>query len=128
MQVYVTTSRGVKEILARTGALATIEGFGADVVADTCIAVAPLVRPGAKVLMTNSGKYAHYGPGIIGVESIYRFDRGVCATQRLPGGPRLTTRHGNEADAWAVRWSMAAAEGIALVTDIPLELLGRSRS
>ena len=71
MQVYVTTSRGVKEILARSGALATIEAFGTSVVADTCIAVAPLVRPGAKVLMTNSGKYAHYGPGIIGVESIY---------------------------------------------------------
>ena len=71
MQVYVTTSRAVKEILARTGALATIEAFGTSVVADTCIAVAPLVRPGARVLMTNSGKYAHYGPGIIGVESIY---------------------------------------------------------
>jgi predicted aconitase len=71
MQVYVTTSRAVKEILARTGVLETLETFGTSVVADTCIAVAPLVRPGAKVLMTNSGKYAHYGPGIIGVESIY---------------------------------------------------------
>jgi predicted aconitase len=71
IQVYVTTSRGVKEILARTGALETIEQFGATVVADTCIAVAPLVRPGAKVLMTNSAKYAHYGPGIIGVDSIF---------------------------------------------------------
>lgn len=71
VQVYITTSRGVKEILARTGALATLEAFGANVVADTCIVVAPLVRPGAKVLMTNSGKYAHYGPGIIGVESIF---------------------------------------------------------
>ncbi len=71
MQVYVTTSRAVKEILARIGVLETLETFGTSVVADTCIAVAPLVRPGAKVLMTNSGKYAHYGPGIIGVESIY---------------------------------------------------------
>lgn len=71
MQVYVTTSRAIKEILARTGALDTIEAFGGSVVADTCIAVAPLVHPGARVLMTNSGKYAHYGPGIIGVESIY---------------------------------------------------------
>ncbi len=71
IQVYITTSRAIKEILARTGALQAIEAFGTSVVADTCIAVAPLVRPGAKVLMTNSGKYAHYGPGIIGVESIY---------------------------------------------------------
>ena len=29
------------------------------------------VRPGASVLMTNSAKYAHYGPGIIGVDSIF---------------------------------------------------------
>ncbi len=71
MQVYLTTSRAIKDILARTGALETLEGFGTSVVADTCIAVAPLVHPGAKVIMTNSGKYAHYGPGIIGVESIY---------------------------------------------------------
>ena len=71
IQVYVTTSRAIKEILARTGVLETLEAFGTSVVADTCIAVAPLVRPGAKVLMTNSGKYAHYGPGIIGVESIF---------------------------------------------------------
>lgn len=71
VQVYVTTSRGVKEILARNGALDTLEAFGTNVVADTCIVVAPLVRPGARVLMTNSGKYAHYGPGIIGVESIF---------------------------------------------------------
>jgi predicted aconitase len=71
MQVYITTSRAVKEILARTGALAKIQAFGTSVVADTCIAVAPLVRPGTRVLMTNSGKYAHYGPGIIGVESIF---------------------------------------------------------
>jgi predicted aconitase len=53
------------------GTLEKLEAFGASVVADTCIAVAPLVRPDARVLMTNSGKYAHYGPGIIGVESIY---------------------------------------------------------
>ncbi len=59
------------EILARIGALETLESFGTNVVADTCIVVAPLVRPGARVLMTNSGKYAHYGPGIIGVESIF---------------------------------------------------------
>ncbi|MEZ4533298.1 MAG: aconitase X catalytic domain-containing protein [Thermomicrobiales bacterium] len=71
LQVYLTTSRAIKEILERTGALHEIETFGTSVVVDTCIAVAPLVKPGAKVLMTNSGKYAHHGPGIIGVDSIY---------------------------------------------------------
>ena len=71
MQVFVTTSRAVREIADRQGVLAVLEAFGAVVTADTCIAVAPLVKPGARVLMTNSAKYAHYGPGLIGVESVF---------------------------------------------------------
>jgi predicted aconitase len=71
VQVFVTTSSAVRAIAARTGVLAELERFGATVTADTCIAVAPLVRPGSRVLMTNSAKYAHYGPGLIGVESVF---------------------------------------------------------
>ncbi|HYO29183.1 MAG TPA: aconitase X catalytic domain-containing protein [Thermomicrobiales bacterium] len=72
VRVFVTTSRAVRELLARTGDLETLEAFGASVVADTCIVVSPpLVPSGAKVLMTNSAKYAHYGPGILGVEAIF---------------------------------------------------------
>ena len=71
VEVFVTTSAAVREIGQRLGIVQELERFGARVTADTCIAVAPLVRPGAKVLMTNSAKYAHYGPGLIGVDSIF---------------------------------------------------------
>ncbi len=71
VKVFVTTSRGVREILARTGDLEILERFGAVVTADTCIVVAPLIPAGAHVLMTNSAKYAHYGPGILGVDSVF---------------------------------------------------------
>lgn len=71
VQVFVTTSRAVRDLLRRSGDLETLESFGASVTADTCIVVAPLVRPGARVLMTNSAKYAHYGPGLLGVESVF---------------------------------------------------------
>lgn len=71
VQVFVTTSSAVRAIADRLGILAELERFGATVTADTCIAVAPLVRPGARVLMTNSAKYAHYGPGLIGVDSVF---------------------------------------------------------
>lgn len=71
VDVFVTTSRAVKAILERSGELETLTEFGATVTADTCIVVAPLVRPGAKLMMTNSAKYAHYGPGIIGVEAVF---------------------------------------------------------
>ena len=71
VDVYVTTSRAVRDLLARDGTLATLEAFGATVTADTCIVVAPLVRPGVRTLMTNSAKYAHYGPGILRVGAIF---------------------------------------------------------
>jgi cis-L-3-hydroxyproline dehydratase len=71
VKVFITTSRGVREILARTGDLRVLERFGATVTADTCIVVAPLIPAGAQVLMTNSAKYAHYGPGILGVDSVF---------------------------------------------------------
>jgi predicted aconitase len=71
VQVFITTSRAVRELLARSGDLVTLEAFGAEVTVDTCIVVAPLVKPGARVLMTNSAKYAHYGPGLLGVGSVF---------------------------------------------------------
>jgi predicted aconitase len=71
VDVFITTSRAVKAILERSGDLETLTTFGATVTADTCIVVAPLVRKDARVLMTNSAKYAHYGPGIIGVEAVF---------------------------------------------------------
>ena len=71
VDVFITTSRAVRDLLARSGELRTLEAFGARVTADTCIVVAPLVRPGAQVLMTNSAKYAHYGPGLLGVDSVF---------------------------------------------------------
>ena len=71
VDVFITTSRAVRDLLAHSRDLDILEGFGARVTADTCIVVAPLVRPDARVLMTNSGKYAHYGPGLLGVESVF---------------------------------------------------------
>jgi predicted aconitase len=70
--VFITTSRAVRDLLDRSGDLATLEAFGARVVADTCIVVAPpLVPDGAQVLMTDSAKYAHYGPGLLGMDAVY---------------------------------------------------------
>ena len=71
IEVFITTSRIVRDLLARSGDLAVLEQFGARVTADTCIVVAPLVNPAARVLMTNSAKYAHYGPGLLGVASVF---------------------------------------------------------
>ncbi|MDQ3225170.1 MAG: aconitase X catalytic domain-containing protein [Chloroflexota bacterium] len=84
VDVFITTSRAVRDLLARSGDLATLERFGARVTADTCIVVAPLVRIGARVLMTNSAKYAHYGPGLLGVDSVFATTE-ACVASAIAG-------------------------------------------
>lgn len=71
VEFFITTSRAVRDLLGRGGELATLTEFGAKVTADTCVVVSPLIAPGARVLMTNSAKYAHYGPGILGVDVVF---------------------------------------------------------
>ncbi len=80
VEVFVTTSSAVRELLRRSGELEILESFGAKVTADTCIVVAPLVKKNARVLMTNSAKYAHYAPGLIGVQSVYGSTRDCVAS------------------------------------------------
>jgi predicted aconitase/predicted aconitase with swiveling domain len=66
--VVVTCGRAVYEAAARAGHLDAAESFGIKFVTDTCwcMLAEPLVPPSVKTLMTNSGKYAHYAPGLVG--------------------------------------------------------------
>jgi predicted aconitase len=70
VRVLVTTSRTSRAIAEASGALGACEAFGAEVVSDTCILLAPLLAPGVNTLMTNSGKYAHYSPGRLNVNVV----------------------------------------------------------
>ena len=60
----ITSSRQVVAQAEAAGHLATLRAFGARLVTDTCWCMLdePLVPPGARTLMTNSAKYAHYAP------------------------------------------------------------------
>ena len=60
--VWVCTSRAVKEMARRLGYVASIEGAGGRVVADTCMVVAPIEQMGHGTTATNSGKAAKYLP------------------------------------------------------------------
>ena len=42
--------------------------FGVTVVTDTCTYITPIMESVTGVVMTNSGKWAYYAPGNIGVE------------------------------------------------------------
>jgi predicted aconitase/predicted aconitase with swiveling domain len=66
--VAITCGRAVLEQARQAGHLEAIEAFGATLVTDTCWCMLgePVIPPGATTLMTNSGKYAHYAPGLVG--------------------------------------------------------------
>ena len=66
--VVITLGREVRAAAERSGALAELADFGVQLVGDTCWCMLgePLVPPLARTLLTNSGKFAHYGPGLTG--------------------------------------------------------------
>lgn len=66
--VVLTTSRAVYAEAERQGHVAALEAFGVNLLTDTCWCMLdePVVPPTAHVIMTNSGKYAHYAPGLTG--------------------------------------------------------------
>lgn len=64
----ITCGRAVLEQARTAGHVGEIEAFGATLVTDTCWCMLgePVIPPAATTLMTNSGKYAHYAPGLVG--------------------------------------------------------------
>jgi len=64
----ITCGRTVLEQARAAGHIAVIEAFGAVIISDTCWCMLgePVIPPAARNLMTNSGKYAHYAPGLVG--------------------------------------------------------------
>ncbi len=67
-QVIVTAGHAVIGQARADGSLARLESCGVQVVPDICWCSIsePVFPPQTRALMTNSGKYAHYGPGLSG--------------------------------------------------------------
>jgi predicted aconitase len=68
--LYACTGRHVIAEKA-DAALRALERAGVVIVADTCIVVTPILPRQGGVLMTNSGKFAHYAPGTIGYDVVF---------------------------------------------------------
>ncbi|MEZ5777627.1 MAG: aconitase family protein [Paracoccaceae bacterium] len=64
--VIVTIGRDVLAVARSEGVAARLEGAGVKIVPDLCWCSIsePVLPPRARVIMTNSGKYAHYAPGL----------------------------------------------------------------
>lgn len=71
VEFIVCTNRIVQVNLQKQGWLERLQAVGVQIVVDTCVVVTPIVRARQGVLMTNSGKFAHYAPGNIGFQVVY---------------------------------------------------------
>ncbi len=66
--LWVTTAAHTKRLAAERGWVQTIEAAGGQVVADTCVVVAPVGELGFRTIATNAGKAAFYSPGHCGLQ------------------------------------------------------------
>ena len=70
--IHACTGRHVVAELERSGRRKVLEALGVVIVADTCVVVTPILPDNPNgVLMTNSGKFAHYAPGNTGYSVLY---------------------------------------------------------
>ena len=91
------------ELARAAGHAAEAEAFGATVLSDTCWCMLqePLVPATATTLMTNSAKYAHYAPALVGRAVRYGSLAdcvGAATSGRAPRGPPRWLRGGLYSD------------------------------
>jgi hypothetical protein len=71
VRFLVTTSRAVAHLARDAGLLDSLDSFGGQLTVDTCILASPMLPPEIRRLMTNSGKYAYYAPGLLGTQVVF---------------------------------------------------------
>jgi predicted aconitase len=62
---HACTGRHVYQALEQRGLLEPLARAGVRLVTDTCVVVTPVIHESSGVLMTNSGKFAHYSDALI---------------------------------------------------------------
>ena len=65
---YVSTSRGIREMLIAKGWLNFLQDAGIIIPVDVCTYYSPKIRSLKGRVMTNAAKWAYYAPGMLGVE------------------------------------------------------------
>lgn len=69
--LYACTGRHALEALRPEGLIERLSSRGVIMVVDTCIVVTPVLPSGSGVLVTNSGKFAHYAPPNTGYDVVF---------------------------------------------------------
>jgi predicted aconitase/predicted aconitase with swiveling domain len=85
--IYACTGRHALAELEKSGQRKALEAAGVTIVADTCVVVTPILPAlSGGVLMTNSGKFAHYAPGNTGYGVVYG-SLAECVESAMAGRP-----------------------------------------
>ncbi len=71
VQMQITSNRDMIKQAKSLGYYDKLARFGAKFTVDTCILATPMLGPEIKTLMTNSGKYAYYTPGLLGKNIVF---------------------------------------------------------
>ncbi|KAJ5321702.1 Aconitase/3-isopropylmalate dehydratase large subunit alpha/beta/alpha subdomain 1/3 [Penicillium brevicompactum] len=66
--LVVTCNREIYSQACKNGSISTVEEFGGQIITDICWCMIqePIIPRESQTIMTNSAKYAHYGPGLTG--------------------------------------------------------------
>jgi len=71
VELLVSTGRHLLADAEEEGLARRLRALGVELLVDTCSYIAPVLRPSPLPAMTDSGKWAFYAPGNIGVEVVF---------------------------------------------------------
>lgn len=91
---FITTNQTVYAQAEKEGHIEKIEQFGARFGTDFCLCMLneSMFPESVKTVMTNSGKFAHYGPGLIN-RGVYYADMKDCVHSAISGKPLIQKPH-----------------------------------
>jgi predicted aconitase len=89
--LYACTGRHVLAALQDRDLPSTLAALGVIVVTDTCIVVTPILTKPHGVLVTNSGKFAHYTPSNTGYDAVFA-SLADCVETAVSGSLQVTSR------------------------------------
>jgi hypothetical protein len=93
VELLVSTARATLAEAEEDGLARRLRALDVELLVDTCSYIAPILRPSPLPAMTNSGKWAFYAPGNIGVEVVFGSLR-ECVRSAVEG------RVWRETDVW----------------------------
>eukprot|EP00941_MAST-03F_sp_MAST-3F-sp1_P005302 g5302.t1 len=109
VNVVATLGRDVHRIAEERGYVSELEKFGLQFITDTCwcMLTEPVIPVQSKTIITNSAKFAHYGPALTNGRTVRFASVGACLTAarngRVPSKPNWVMQYGKRGLSYFAR-------------------------